>query len=196
MARPKKAAANEAPGVGHNGGDLAEKEREVLFFVDLAAYRKAIAAKKAADAEVKRVGKVIKADLGEHGMAEIKTFELAQTAEGAAHLRAEAEAKARAMSYAGTASGYQFDLLEDRTPLIERAAIEGRKAGLLGDTLNNPYNEGSAEGQEFARGWHSGQSDLFKGIRAKEDAERERAELIEGPGHDQGGDLDDEQEAA
>lgn len=196
MARSSASASNETAGVGHNAGDLAAKDREVLFFVDLRAYNKALAAKKAADAEMKRVGKVIKADLGDHGLVSIKTFLKAQTEEGAEELRAEAEAKAQAMAYAGSPSGYQFDLLEDRTPLIERAAIEGRKAGLMGDTLSNPYNEGSAEGQAYAEAWHAGQKDLFAGIRAKEEAEREAAELIEGPGHDDGGDLDDEQEAA
>lgn len=191
MARTNAAAANEPAGVGHNT-KIGDRDREVLFFVDLAAYRKALAAKKAADAEMKRIGKVIKADLGEHGMDQIKTFEKAQTEEGAAELRAQAEARAQAMAYAGTPSGYQFDLLEDRTPLVERAAIEGRKAGLLGKSLINPYNEASAEGQAFATAWHEGQGDLFKGIKAKEE---QAAELIEGPGHDDGGDLDDEEAA-
>lgn len=176
------------PAAGHNS--QAEKNREVLFFMDLGAYNKALASKKAADAEMKRVGKVIKADLGDHGLKSIKTFIKAQSEEGSAELRAEAEAIAQAMRYAGTPSGYQFDLLEDRTPLVERAALDGRRSGLLGETLNNPYNEGSAEGQAYATGWHEGQADLFAGITARKEQEAE-AELIEGPAHDEGGDLDD-----
>lgn len=194
MTKPARSASNDtapAAGPGHNAR-IADKDREVLFFVDLAAYRKALAAKKAADAEMKRVGKVIKADLGEHGLTQIKTFEKAQTEDGAAELRAEAEARAQAMAYAGTPSGYQFDLLEDRTPLVERAAIEGRKAGLLGETLHCPYNEASAEGQAYSSAWHEGQAALFAGIKAKEEA---AAELIEGPAHDDGRDLDEDEAA-
>lgn len=164
--------------VGHNSNGLTDTAYEQLFFVNLHHYNKALAAKKLADAALKNCGKVIKSDLGDYGLTAIKTFLKAQSDEGAEELRAEAEAKAKAMRYAGAPSGYQFDLLEDRTPLFERAAAEGRRAGLLGETLNNPYSEESEAGQAYAEAWTEGQQSLFAGIKAKEDAEAD--ELIKG----------------
>lgn len=171
--------------VGHNVGDTAEQDRKVLFFVNRNAYVKALHAKKAADAALKQVGKTIKADLGEHGMAQIKAYELAQTAEGQEKLKAEIDAKAQAMRFAGMPVGTQLDLLDDRAPVDERAYRDGEEAGLRGDTLANPYNEASPEGQQYAQGWHDGQAKLFAGIKKKE-AEASTDELIKG------GDVDDD----
>lgn len=172
--------------VGHNGGDMAEKDRKVLFFMNRNAYVKALEAKKAADAALKQVGKTIKADLGEYGMAQIKAYELLQTPEGQEKLKAEISAKEQAMRFAGMPVGTQLDLLDNRTPdRLAKAFHDGEEAGLRGDTLSNPFNEASEEGQEFARGWHEGQAALGAGIKKKE-AEASTTERI------QGSDVDDD----
>ncbi|KQT52193.1 MULTISPECIES: hypothetical protein [unclassified Aureimonas] len=193
MARAAKntASAETGPaGIGHN--DIALKDLKVLFFIGRQKYLAAQAAQKAANAEMKRVGKVIKVDLGEFGLDSIKAYEKAQTPEGKAALQARQEAERQAMSFAGIPINTQLDLLTDRMPLVERAYRDGEEAGLRGDTLNNPFSEASEEGHEYARGWHDGQGALFAGIKQKE-AEA-AAELIKGPGHDGGGDLDEEQD--
>jgi ribosome modulation factor len=188
MARASNAAAaNETAGVGHNQPNA--QETEVLFFVNRRSYLAALEAQKLANKAMKDVGKTIKADLGVNGLTMIKAYEKAQSPEGKAEIQARQEAERQAMGFAGIPINTQLDLLEDRMPLVERAFRDGREAGLRGDTLASPYNEGSAEGQEWIRGWHEGQGDLFKGIKAKEE---KAAELIEGPGHDDGGDLDEE----
>ncbi len=172
--------------VGHNGGDLAEQDRKVLFFMNRNAYVKALEAKKVADAALKQVGKTIKADLGEHGMAQIKAYELLQTPEGQEKLKAKMEAESQAMRFAGLPVGTQLDLLDNRTPdRLVKAYRDGEEAGLRGNTLANPYNEASEEGQEFARGWHEGQAALGAGIKKKE-AEASTDE------HIQGSDVDDD----
>lgn len=177
----KKAQTTEGPAAGHNSGDMAEKDRKVLFFIGRKNYLEALAAKKTADAKLKLVGKGIKADLGEYGLDQIKAYEKAQTPDGQAAIKAEMEATRQALRFAGVPINTQLDLLEDLAPLAERAYSAGEEAGLKGETLANPYNEGSFEGQEFARGWHDGQGALFAGIRKKEeegaDAENE---LIKG----------------
>jgi hypothetical protein len=164
---------------------MAEQDRKVLFFINRNNYVKALEAKKAADAALRQVGKQIKADLGEYGMAQIKAYEQLQTPEGQEKLKAKLDAEAQAMRFAGLPVGTQLDLLEDRAPLAERAYRDGEEAGLRGDTLANPYNEASQEGQEYARGWHDGQAKLFAGIKKKE-AEASTDELI------QSGDVDED----
>lgn len=164
---------------GHNSGDLAEQDKKVLFFINRRNYLAALEAKKAADAKLKLVGKAIKADLGEYGLDQIKTYEKLRSAEGAEEIKAKRDAEAQAMRFAGMPEGTQLDLLEDRMPLVERAFRDGEEAGLRGDTLSNPYNEASEEGQQYAAGWHQGQSALFAGIKKKE-AEESDDELIQG----------------
>lgn len=156
--------------VGHNSVDLTEKDHKVLFFINRRDYLAAIAKQKAAAADLKRIGKQIKADLGEYGLDQIKTYEKAQTPEGQAELKAKQEAERQAMRFAGVPINTQLDIFTDRAPLDERAYRDGEEAGLRGDTLTNPYNEASAEGQEYARGWHDGQGALFAGIKKKEAA--------------------------
>lgn len=183
MAKASKKSAvqpESAPAAGHNS-DVSDDNRRVLFFVDRQAWNKAMIAKKAADAEVKRVGKVIKADLGANGMDMIKAYEAAQTPEGQEAANARRRDLALAQSWAGMPVNTQFDMFEDRTPLLDRAHRDGEEAGLRGDTLSNPYNEASPEGQRYAEGWHSGQGKLFAGIKQKEDAAR-ADELIKGSG--------------
>ena len=127
----------------HPANEISENDRKVLFFINRKDYLEAQAAQKAANARMKQVGKVIKADLGE----------------------------------------YQLDIFTDRAPLDERAYRDGEEAGLRGDSLSNPYNEASAEGQEYARGWHDGQGALFAGIKKKEEA-ASGDELIQGDDED------------
>ncbi|MBA3576212.1 MAG: hypothetical protein H0W39_01150 [Sphingomonas sp.] len=185
MAKAAKQPDNDT--IGHNSGDLAEKGRKVLFFINRRHYLDALAVKKAADAKLKLVGKAIKEDLGEFGLDQIKTYEQAQTPEGQATIKAQMEATSQAMRFAGMPVGTQLDLLADRAPLDERAYRDGEEAGLRGDTLANPYNEASHEGQEFARGWHDGQGALFAGIKKKAE-EASVDELIKGSDEDEGAD--------
>lgn len=156
-------------GMGDNSS-ISDKDRRVLFFVNRKDWLKAMEAKKAADAEVKKIGKVIKSDLGPNGLDMIKAYEKAQSAEDKDAMLERRRDLDLAMSWAGIPINTQLDMFEDRTPLVERAYRDGEEAGLRGDTLRNPYNEASEEGQAFAKGWHDGQGALFAGIRKKEEA--------------------------
>jgi ribosome modulation factor len=192
MAKAKTSATAEP---GHNSGDLAEKDRKVLFFINRKDWLEAMTAKKAADSKVKQVGKAIKADLGKYGLDQIKAYEQAQTAEGLAELKARRDADLQAMRFAGVPVNTQLDIFLDRAPLTERAYTEGEEAGLRGDSLSNPYNEASPEGQEWARGWHDGQGALLAGIKKKEEAAADEIIKASDNGDDPFGD-DEELEAA
>ncbi|TPK14146.1 hypothetical protein [Mesorhizobium sp. B2-5-11] len=187
MSAKRKAAEPQA---GHNV-DVGEADRKVLFFIGRKNYLAALAEQKAATAKLKQVGKVIKADLGEYGLDQIKAYEKAQTPEGLAKIKAAQEAERQALRFAGVPINTQLDIFTDRMPLDERAYRDGEEAGLRGDTLSNPYSEASPEGQEWARGWHDGQGALFAGIKKKEDAAAD--ELIKA-GDEDPDFLDDEDE--
>jgi hypothetical protein len=192
MAKAKASAVQADNDIGHNSGELAEQDRKVLFFINRRIYLAKLEAKKTADAALKLAAKQVKADLGENGLHQIKTYEKARTAEGAEEIKAKSAAEAQAMRFAGMPEGTQLDLLEDRAPLDERAFRDGEEAGLRGDTLANPYNEASEAGQQYAAGWHQGQSALFAGIKKKEEASAD--ELIKGD--DEADDGDPFEEAA
>ncbi|PRD42096.1 hypothetical protein C5748_18245 [Phyllobacterium phragmitis] len=179
MAKAAK-KTDETPGEGHNSGgsDMSEKDRKVLFFINRKDWLAAMEAKKAADAKVKQVGKAIKADLGKYGLDQIKAYEQAQTPEGLAELKARRDADLQAMRFAGVPVNTQLDIFLDRASAAERAFNDGEEAGLRGDTLANPYNEASPEGQAFAKGWNEGQGALFAGIKQKQEDAETKAELI------------------
>jgi hypothetical protein len=196
MSKPK---AKPAATIGDNSNDLAEKDRKVLFFINRKDYLEALAGQKAATSKMKLVGKAIKADLGKYGQDQIKAYEQAQTPEGLAELKARRDADLQAMRFAGVPVNTQLDIFTDRAPLTERAYADGEEAGMRGDTLNNPFNEASPEGQQFAQGWHDGQGALFAGIKQKQDDATAKDEIIKsGDGDDDpfGDDEDEELEAA
>jgi hypothetical protein len=185
------AAAKKAAAAGHNSGDSEDLDRKVLFHINRQNWLKAMAAKKLAHAALKNVSKVIKSDLGEHGLLQIKAYEQAQTPEGKAELQAKQAAERQAMAWAGIPVNTQLDMLVDLAPLDERAYQDGLDAGLRGDTLSNPFNPLSGEGQAFEKGWHDGQGALFAGIKKKEEAGAD--ELIKGSDDEPGFEVDDDE---
>jgi hypothetical protein len=178
MAKKASQTENSGPTAGHNSG-TEDDNRKVLFFMNRNAYVKALEAKKAADAALKNVGKTIKADLGEHGLRQIKLYEQMRTPEGEAKAKAAMEADRQAARWAGLPVDTQADMFADLAPLDERAFEEGEEAGLRGDTYDNPYDVNSVAGRQFKTGWESGQAKLFAGIKQKE-AEASTDEHISG----------------
>ncbi|ALJ98290.1 hypothetical protein BiPBO1_76 [Brucella phage BiPBO1] len=166
--------------MGHNS--ISDQDRRNLFFVDRHLYLKALAAKKAADAHLKNVGKQVKADLGPNGLDQIKLYEKAKTDEGLQAIKDKLEADRQALAYADIPINTQIDLFDNAVANDEKAYNLGLTAGLEGETLINPYNEATQDGQDYTRGWHEGQGILFAGIKQKEQPETE-SELIKGEGH-------------
>lgn len=183
---------------GHNSG-IAEKDQRVLFFINRNEYVRLLEAKKAADAAVRNHGKQIKADLGEHGLRQIKLYEQMRTPEGEAKAKAAMEADRQAARWAGLPIDTQVDMFTDLAPLDERAFEDGEEAGLRGDTYANPYDENSQHGREFERGWKAGQAKLFEGIKQKQaDAADELMkghDVDDDAGHDSDNPFEDQREA-
>lgn len=167
---------------GHNSTQ-DEENRKVLFFMHRNDYVALLAAKKAADAALKNHAKLVKAELGEHGLAQIKLYEKSRTPEGEAKIKAEMEAMRQAARWAGIPVNTQFDMFEDLAPLDERAFEEGEESGLRGESLRNPYGQGSTAYEQFEEGWKKGQAKLGEGIKKKQ-VEGSGVELIVGDADD------------
>ncbi len=163
--KPAVQADNDAP-LGHNS--ITDDDKRVLFFMNRNAYVAALATKKAADAALKNVGKKVKADLGDHGLLQIKLYEESRTPEGEAKIKARMEAERQAARWAGLPINAQVDMFEDLAPLAERAFAEGEEAGLRGDTFDNPHDPNTDYGRQYEAGWKSGQAKLAEGFQKLE----------------------------
>ncbi len=153
-------------------GSLTEAQRQALALQHKAGYEAALAVKKAGDAKFKNACKLIKAEVGADGVDLIKDMLLAETEEGEAELKARIERALRAANYMAAPLGGQLGLLDDadRVPAVDQAKAEGRRDGMLGKTLHNPYDPSVPQHAAYAEGWHEGQAELFA-IQRTEDGE-------------------------
>ncbi|KAA0970833.1 hypothetical protein FPY71_10175 [Aureimonas fodinaquatilis] len=186
MAR-SAAAFNDSPGIGHNSG-LSPDQRHALALMHRRKFKEIDAREKLIKAEKRNLGKVVKVDLGDTGMLQIKTMIRAETEEGREALEAELRATAEAKSWASGEDG-QLDMFSGQPkPDETRAFHEGKIAGMDDEPLRNPYGAGTVDHEDYARGWQRGHQVMEEIHEMK--AEQEDS-LIEGPGHDDGGDLDE-----
>jgi len=151
------------PDIGHNS-DLTEDQRKALFFHHLGT----IASKKekaaSASGELRAAYKAAKAD--SFTKKDID-FALSLEKDEDEKMVEQRKREIEIAAWCGHPIGTQADLFDgvDRTPIVERAAAEGRKAGAEGQSSSaNPY-DGEA-GQVWMREWHAGQKDLHDAFLA------------------------------
>lgn len=120
------------------------------------------AAKTAADAALRNFGKIVKADLGASGLADIKALIDASTPEGEARIKAEVERQVRVLRWLQVPIGTMEDLFpgNDRTPIVERSFNDGKRQGLAGESHSNPHHHTTEAHREHARGYAEGQTTL------------------------------------
>lgn len=162
MARPKK--EQEVPKT-HN---MDDEQLQALFQQNKAKYVKLLAAKKAADADIRNLGKIIKADHGSIGLDMIKLS--IKLADGDEAVEASEKEKViqtlRVMRWEGIPVGLQADLFTpfDERPLEERAFEAGKSSGFKGESMKPPMEMVGTQGaayDEYVRGWQVGQQKLF-----------------------------------
>ena len=150
---------------GHNRGELTDEQRQKLHLQHVGHYKRALEAKKAADAAMKNVCKAAKADLGDHAVAAIKTAIFLETPEGQATFKTRIEAELQAARWAGLPVGHQDDMFADRRPAEERAYDEGRADGMAGANQSTKWDASTKAGQEYLRGWGEGQAVQLANIK-------------------------------
>lgn len=161
MAKEKKL---KPVGIGHNS-DLTEDQRIALHLNNhVPSYERALKAKKDADAAFKNICKTIKAEGG--SIDEVKlTIEL-RTPEGEAKLKATIEQQLRVARWNGLPVGTQGDMFgPDRRPAEERAAADGKRAGLAGENCQPPSGLSQEANAAWVEAWHAGQSVLAAGFK-------------------------------
>lgn len=163
MARKKKTdGADKPPQAGHN--QLSEDERNGLHLQHVREYEVVLAAKKKADADIKNCGKRIKAE-GD-SVAKVKKTIRARTPEGEDELRAEIEETMEVLRWSGVNVGDTKEMFpEDRTPSVDRARAEGKRAGLDGQTAKPPHDPSTEQYKAWMEGHGEGQAVLGRGFK-------------------------------
>lgn len=158
--KPKDGAAASAPKTTLEG--ISDDQRYSLVEQHRQTHERLLAAKKAADNALKNHGKIVKADLGTAGLAQIKCLIEASTPDGEAAIKARIQQDAQVLRWLGVPIGTQTDFFpdNDRTPLTERAFKEGKRQGLAGEPINNPHHHTTAAHKSFNDGFAEGQTTL------------------------------------
>ena len=185
------APAPQPAGPGHNVP--SDAQIEVLTREHKKKRKLLLDAEKASKKARLDFDKIIKADLGDKGLADIKLLEQLETPEGEAELKAEMERQAKVARWAGLQIGTQGSLFEeDRRPIDDRAFEEGRRAGMDGKNCEPPHAPGTSAHGKWVEGWHVGQSAIFA---IKKTPEPE-AEVIKGENHQEPSEPDEFDDAA
>jgi ribosome modulation factor len=157
---------SDTPKAGDNNA-LNAVERQALLLHHKKIYERRLAAKKAADAELRNACKLATSELGEHAVDEIKDAIKLEQPGGEAELRGEVERKLGVAQTMNAALGFQYNFTEDMRPATDRAFAEGRKAGLEGMACTPPHNPAVPQYDSWIEGWHEGQAVLASDFRAK-----------------------------
>ncbi|RFC66474.1 hypothetical protein DYI37_03260 [Fulvimarina endophytica] len=180
----------QTAGNGHNSEGLTNDQAMCLALMHRRDYRRAMDAKKTADAAVRNCGKLIKADLGKHGLDQIKVMMAMESEDGAEKVQAEIKAKTQAVKWSKSADA-QLGLFPEKDKNGETKAYNaGKLSGMDDEPLHNPYGAATSDHEDFARGWHAGKAvmDDLLAQRAEAAAEEEAGdELVKA-----GGDLDED----
>lgn len=171
----KKASPGE---IGHNSGattPLTDDEMHALTLQHKKKYETALAKKKTADADFKNICKVLKSELGDHGLADIKDMIAAENDEDFEEkMQAQLERQARLARWLGLDIGETADLFSDigttTASVAERAYADGKRAGMAGEICKPTFETGEAH-NEYVKGWHEGQGVLASQIKKKEAVE-------------------------
>lgn len=143
---------------GHNTVEgLDDEHRQSLTRQHADKRRPLLEKEKAARADRMNYDKVIKAELGANGLADIKLLEELDTPEGEAKLKAELERQARVARWAGV--GIQLDLLNVGEPSsADRARSEAVRDANSGKAAKTDYSPGTPEYDAYMEAWHEAHS--------------------------------------
>jgi hypothetical protein len=157
--------------------ELRDDELRALAINHKGLFERALAAKKAKDADFLNCTKRIKAELGKSGVAIIKAMVELDSDEGEAAVMERIRAQAKAARWSGLAIGTQIELQlsePDRTPAVDRARDEGIKASMGQKPCKPPYSPDTEQYRMWMEGFHEHQATLAGKIgRGKGDDDKD-----------------------
>ncbi len=190
--KEKKAPAQQPAGAGHNVP--SDDQLHALTKQHAEKRKDLLAAEKKTKADRMNFDKIIKSDLGDKGLANIKLMALLDTPEGEAEFKADKDREMMVARWMGVSIGTQASLFDDdRRPVDERAFDQGKRDGLSGKTFINPHAPGAPGHDPYANGWRVGQDALFA---IKKPVAAPEAEVIKGPDHQEASEPDEFDAAA
>ena len=162
--------------VSNGAAELRDDELRALALNHKGLFERALAAKKAKDADFLNVTKRIKAELGKSGVAIIKAMIELDSDEGQAVVIERIRAQARAARWAGLPIGTQIELSlsePDRTPAVDRAKDEGKAASMGNKPAKPPYSPETPQYKSWMDGYHEHQTTLASKIGRGKDDEKD-----------------------
>lgn len=195
--KPKLApvgAASAGPGHNRTIEQLSDDQLQGLTRQLAEKRGRLVQAEQKAKADRMNHDRLIKSELGEHGLADIKLLEKLETPEGEKELKERREREIRIARWAGLAMGAQGEFELDRRPAAEKAFDDGKRTGMKGEDCKPPHAPGTEAYDEWIRGWHDGQAVLAGGFRKGPDPEA--PELLREEGKEPAGAPDVFDEAA
>lgn len=157
-ASAKKPKAADAAEPGHN--KLSDADLQALTIQWKGKFERARAAKKKADADFKNVCKQAKAELGKDAVADIKDMIAFDDKAGEVAVRNEIARQAKVMRWAGLPLGAQLELQlaePDRTPSVDRAFDEGKRASMENKPAKPEYAPETEQYRSYMAGYQEDQ---------------------------------------
>ena len=176
--KPKVPAADGEVESTHNGAGRpgrepqTDEQLQALFEQHKKHYEAALAEKKKADTDFKNTCKLAKSE--GVSIADIKLAIELEEEGGEEKLREKIAANHRVARWLGLPVGTQPSFFddEDRTPSIDKAFNEGKRAGLKGDPCSSPHHYGTQQSQSWIDGWQEGQQVIAARFKETHDAQR------------------------
>ncbi len=164
-------AAVPPNGIGHNSGvapELTDDQKQRRSLELKKQLLGLIEKKDTAVANIRNLKKTIRADLGADGVKLVEAMIALDTEDGEARAQAEIERTLQAARYMAIPLGSQFEMFPDRMPAEDRAFAEGKRDAMEGTALRNHYDPGVPQHDQYARGWHHGQSIVTQSQKASD----------------------------
>lgn len=112
------------------------------------------------------LGKKVKAELGDVGLARVKRLvELARDEDGEAKLMEDLNLLAWIHQYEQAHSGKQLEIFPDLRPDDDRAHAMGRRDGLAGKPFQPSFAQGTIQLRRYEEGFQAGQEVLARGFK-------------------------------
>ncbi|AEG54056.1 hypothetical protein GOB42_27035 [Sinorhizobium meliloti] len=183
--------------IGDNSKDLTPAEQKALFMHHLGEILKQTDICKAENAKRLALRKQAKAD----GivLADIDFGLRCAQIEDQQIIINEQQRRAQIGQYFALPIGAQTEFDFDSEPAVDRARREGERAGYEAASPNtNPYDENSAQGRAWAKGWKEAQAEMAANLQSameKKQADRAKKAADLAAADDGGNDPEDDDEA-
>ncbi|RVG38261.1 hypothetical protein CN233_03825 [Sinorhizobium meliloti] len=183
--------------IGDNSKDLTPAEQKALFMHHFGEILKQTDICKAENAKRLALRKQAKAD----GivLADIDFGLRCAQIEDPQIIINEQQRRAQIGQYFALPIGTQTEFDFDREPAVDRARREGERAAYEAASPNtNPYDENSAQGRAWAKGWKEAQAEMAANLQSameKKQADRAKKAADLAAADDGGNDPEDDDEA-